>query len=254
MLMKNLFAPLSLALLLAPTVARAQRALSLATFTQTNLSRARFADDGLVNARTSLPLGLSTGYGLGLVWQQSPRTEVQAAFAYAPFRVDVATQLDYVRQRHRQSATASFGQDAYQVSAVVRRLYPAAETPGRAWFVEVGAEALLGWSDGETVGFANYDADQPNRGPGTTGTGTRTGGSPRLGLVLGVGRKWSVSPRSDLAVQVSGCLGLHDYGVYRLETTVWQQGRDVDAMTYTNTVAMRASYIGAKAIYFFQLR
>ena len=254
MLMKIIFTTLSLAVVLVPTVARAQRVLSMATFTQMNLSQARFADDGLVSARTSLPLGLSTGYGLGLVWQQSPRTEVQATFAYAPFRVNVATQLDYVRQRHRQSATASFGQDAYQVSAVVRRLYPAAETPGRAWFVEVGAEALLGWSDGETVGFANYDADQPNRGPGTTGTGTRTGGSPRLGLVLGAGRKWSMSPRSALAVQVNGCLGLHDYGVYRLETTVWQQGRDVDAMTYTNTVAMRASYIGAKAIYFFRLR
>jgi hypothetical protein len=253
--MKIIFAALPLALTLAPTGARAQRALSVAAFAQVNLSQARFADDGLVNARVSLPPGLHPGYGLGLVWQHSPRTEVQAAFGYAAFGITVATQLDYVRQRRRNANTVSFGLDAFQVSAVVRRLYPDAEKPGHAWFAEVGAEALLGVSGGGTLGFANYDRNEPNGGPGLTGTGTRTGGrSLRPGLLLGVGRKWSVSPRSALALQLSGCLGLRDYSVYRLRTTVWEQGRDVDAVAYTNTLATRASYIGVKAVYFFRLR
>ncbi len=240
--------------MLTPTAVQAQRGLSVAPFVQGYLSQARFADDRPVNARVSLPPGLYRGYGLGLVWQQSPRTEVQAAFGYAPFSVNIATQLDYVRQRYRNSNVASFGKDAFQVSAVVRRLYPAADQPGRAWFVEVGAEALLGLGGGGSLGFANYDVNHPNSGPGLTGTGTQTGGrSPRLGLVLGVGRKWNVSPRSALALQLSGGLGLHDFSVYRLETTVWQQGRDVDPVPYTNTLAMRASYVGVKAMYFFRL-
>ena len=252
--MKIIFAALPLALVLAPIAVRAQRTLSVAPYVQGYLSQARFADNGLVSARVRLPPGLYRGYGLGLVWQQSPRLEVQATFGYAPLSINVATQLDYARQRYRNSNTASFGTDAFQVSAVVRRLYPDATKPGHAWFAEAGAEALLGLGGGGSLGFANYNRDQPNNSPGVAGTGTQTGGSsPRYGLVLGVGRKWTVSPRSALALQLSGCLGLHDYRVYRLETTIWQQGRDVDAVTYTNTLAARASYIGVKAIYFFRL-
>lgn len=253
--MKIIFAAFPLALMLAPTAVRAQRTLSVAASAQVNLAQARFADDALVNARVSLLPGLYRGYGIGLVWQHSPRTEVQAAFGYAEFGINIETQLNYVRQRYRNSNIASFGNDAFQVSAVVRRLYPAADKPGRAWFAEVGAEALLGLGGGGSLGFANYDVNQVNSSPGVAGTGTRTGGhSPRPGLLLGVGRKWRVSPRSALALQLSGSLGLRDYSVYRLKTTVWEQGRNVDPVTYTNTLAMRASYIGVKVMYFFRLR
>ena len=194
------------------------------------------------------------GYGLGLVWQQSPRTEIQATFGYAQFSVNIETQRDYVRQRYRNSGISSFGNDAFQASALVRRLYPAADKPGRAWFAEAGAEVLLGLGEGSSLGFATYEANHPNSSPGLAGTGTRIGGqTSRLGLVLGVGRKWSVSPRSALALQLSGCLGLRDYSVYQLQTTVWQQGRSIDPVYYTNTLATRASYVGVKAIYFFRL-
>jgi hypothetical protein len=250
--MKIIFAALPLALALAPTAAQAQRALSVAAFAQAYLSGARFTDDGPVRSRLRLPPGLNAGYGLGLVWQHSPRTEVQAAFGYAASGVIIATQAD-ARQR-RSSSTISIGKEAFQASAVVRRLYPDAGKPGHAWFAEAGAEAWLTLGGGDGFGFANYDRNKPNDGPGLAGTATRTGGrSPRPGLVLGVGRKWSVSPHGALALQLSGSLGLREYSVYRLRTTVWQQGRDVDPVTYTNTLATRASYVGVKLVYFFRL-
>ncbi len=250
--MKTLFAALPLALALAPTAARAQRALSVAAFAQVYLSGARFADGGPATSFVRLPPGPNPGFGLGLVWQHSPRTEVQAAFGYAASGVTLALQADPGQRRN--SNTASFGKEAFQVSAVVRRLYPDAGRPGHAWFAEAGAEAWLTFGGGGSFGFANYDRNQPNAGPGLAGTATRTGGgSPRPGLVLGVGRKWSVSPRGALAVQLSGCLGLREYSVYRLRTTVWQQGRDVDPVTYTNTLATRGSYVGVKLVYFFRL-
>lgn len=252
MVMKTLFAALPLALALSPTAARAQRALSVAAFAQAYLSGARLAGGGPATSFVRLPLGPNIGYGLGLVWQHSPRTEVQAAFGYAASGVVIATQADAGQRRN--SNTASFGKEAFQASAVVRRLYPDAGKPGHAWFAEAGAEAWLTFGGGGDFGFANYDRDKPNDGPGLSGSGTRTGGrSPRPGLLLGVGRKWRLSPSSALAVQLSGSLGLREYSVYRLRTTIWQQGRDVDPVTYTNTLATRSSYVGVKLVYFFRL-
>lgn len=233
--------------------ANAQTSLSVLAVGQVHTSQNRFADDALVSARVSLPPGIYTSWGVGAAVGLSPRSALQFTVAYATFGVDIETQRDYARQRYAFANVASFQKSVVEVAAVKRRYFPQADHPGKAWFVDAGVDALISAFGSATIGFASYDPNNANS-QGVAGTGTPIGGNPyRLGIRLGAGREWNLTPRNALALQLIASIGLRDLSRYQLSTVVWQQGRTIDPVYYQNTVALRGSFVGVQARYRFQV-
>lgn len=233
--------------------AHAQRSLSLVAAGQVHTSQNRFDDDALVSARVSLPPGIYTAWAVGAAVGLSPRTAIQATVAYTTFGVNIATQRDYARQRYAFANVTSFQMQAVEIAAVRRWYFPRVERSGRAWFVDAGADALLRAFGSANASFASYDANSPNS-QGVAGSSIPLSGNPyRLGIRLGAGREWSLTPRNALALQLIASIGLRDLTRYQLETVVWQQGRTIDPVYYRNTVALRGSFVGVQARYCFRV-
>ena len=240
-------------LLLLPAAAAAQRPFSLTVAARAQVSQARFSDDALVSARVGLAPNLYNGWLLGAALDLTPRVALQAAVGYITHGLAIETQQDYPGWKYAAANVASFQCQAIEVAAVLRRRYPTPEKPGRAWFTELGADVLLASFGSGSFGFANYDPNNANT-PGIVGQGTPVGGNPyRIGIRFGAGREWAVSPRSHLSLQVLASLSTRDLTRDRMVTTVWQQGRTIDPVRYSNSVATRASFVGIQAQYRFQL-
>ena len=240
-------------LMLLPAAAAAQRPFSLTVAARAHISQARFSDNALVNARVSLAPNLYSGWLLGAALDLSPRVAFQAALGYSSYGLAIETQQDYPGWKYAASNVAAFQRQAIEVAAVLRRRYFTAEKPGRAWFTDLGADVLLASFGSTAFGFSNYDADNPNT-PGIFGQGTPVGGNPyRIGIRLGAGREWAIMSRSHLSLQALVSIGTRDLNRDRLDITVWQQGRTIDPVRYSNSVATRASFAGIQAQYRFQL-
>lgn len=240
-------------LMLLPATAAAQRPFSLTVAARAHISQARFSDNALVNARVSLAPNLYSGWLLGAALDLSPRMAFQASVGYSSYGLAIETQQDYPGWKYAASNVATFQRQAIEMAAVVRRRYLTTEKPGRAWFTDLGADVLLASFGSTAFGFSNYDAGNPNT-PGIIGQGTPVMGNPyRIGIRFGVGREWAITSRSHLSLQALVSLGTRDLNRDRLETTVWQQGRTIDPVRYSNAVATRASFAGIQAQYRFQL-
>ncbi|MDQ2769697.1 MAG: hypothetical protein M3Y54_04260 [Bacteroidota bacterium] len=234
-------------------VANAQRSLSVLAVGQVHTSQNRFADDAPVSARVSLPPGIYTSWGVGAAVGLSARSAVQVTVAYASFGVDIATQRDYVRQRYAFANVTSFREAVVEVAVVKRRYFPQADRLGRAWFVDAGVDALIGAFGSASIDFASYDPNNANS-QGIAGTSTPLDGNPyRLGIRLGAGREWNLTPRNAVALQLIASIGLRDLSRYQLSTVVWQQGRTIDPVYYQNTVALRGSFVGLQVRYRFRI-
>ena len=242
-----------LPLLLLPAAAAAQGPFSLTIAARAHVSQARFSDDALVSARVGLAPNLYSSWLLGAALDLSPRLAFQAAVGYTSYGLAIETQQDYPGWKYAASNVAAFQHQAIEVAAVVRRRYPTAEKPGRAWFTDLGADVLLASFGSSSFNFSNYDPNNPNT-PGILGKGTPVGGNPyRIGIRLGAGREWAVSPRNHLSLQALVSIGTRDLLRDRMETVVWQQGRTIDPVRYSNAIATRASFAGLQAQYRFQL-
>jgi hypothetical protein len=232
--------------------AKAQKSLSLVVAGQAHLSQARFDDNALMSARVSMAPGLYSDFLLGVAVGLSPRTAIQATIGYLSYGIDIESQQDYSRQRYMFSNIASFQTDAFEVAVVGRRYFPAAARPNRSWFVEAGADVVLASAGIGTFSFGRYSSIDPNS-PGVEGNGYAIGGNPnRLGIRLGVGREWRISPRSALAIGAVASIGLSDVTRYQVVTT-WQKGQAIDPLHYTNTIATRVGFVGLQARYRLQL-
>lgn len=235
------------ALVLVSGSAVAQRSFSVVAGGQLYLTNSRFiysqSNSSQLGLATSPHPGFMAGIGIGL----SPRYMVQATIGVNSYGINLEPQ---------NMGKFKLGQQARELTLVMRRQFSNGSKAGHLWFVDVGADAMLAGSGAGIIGFGGNSV---NAGSSTTGPGFRLTGfstfrnSFRAGLRLGAGREWAITERHHVAIGVVASIGLSDLHRYQVATLTWQQREDIDPVFSEDVLATRASFVGGQARYRFQL-
>ena len=243
-------------LLLLPGPLLAQRTFSLTLGGQAHLAGGRFADDQVVSGRISTVPDVYRTWLLGAVVGLSPRYAVQATFGQPNFGLSFASQRDYRQSPSEGVNVAGFPMQVLECAVVLRRNFFIPRTLSRHWFADLGLDLIdTSIAGGGSFGFANIDRNLTT-GPGIEATGTSVMFNPnRVGVRLGLGHEWALNHgnRHFLSLQLISSLGLRDLKQYRMTSVVWERGRTIAPLYYTNQVATRFTFVGLQARYRFQL-
>lgn len=233
-------------LLACPGYVLAQSPVSLVVAGQVHGMKARFSDGQPVSDRISLVPWLYRDLMLGIAVGLAPRYMLQATIGL--------TSYGLAFERQPSGNVGTFTQNALEFAVVLRRQYQTATKPGRVWFTDMGIDVEY---IGDTFGISAFgfggSLSGTTTGPGSETIGSAISGNPyRLGLRLGAGREWALSPRHYVALEALASFGIQDLQRYKMQSVVWEKGRNIDPVYYQNTVATRFSFVGIQARYRFQ--
>jgi hypothetical protein len=219
----------------------------------------RFADNRPVSARIYLAASAHRNWLAGVALGVSPHSAVQATVGFTAIGLSFATQRDYQGYPSHDTNVATFQQDALEYAVVWRWLFPPKRHPAHHWFADIGLDLVdMSFSHPSgAFGFSGTDPSLPTgTGPGIEATGEMDVFHPyRWGIRFGAGREWSVNKnlRHYLGLQLLASIGLNDLQQYEMRSTVWEKGRAIDPIYYSNRVATRFSFVGVQVRYRFRL-